>query len=135
MSVNYVERSRFVDRPRLLSVAQTDETIRSAHLIGAKKLGLNFFSEAPSKQVYGPNEVVDHLSHSNTEVLPLPNLLDVLKDTYVSKEDRELIEAAQALNDAALERYQVDVSSTNLERFGLLVGYTLKMKNSNDFSV
>ena len=76
-----------------------------------------------------------HLAHSNTEVLPLPDLLDVLKDTSVSKEDRELIEAAQALNDAALERYQVDVSSTNLERFGLLVGYTLKMKNSNDFSV
>ena len=53
----------------------------------------------------------------------------------MSKEDRELIEAAQALNDTALEKYQADVSSTILELFGLLADYTLKMKNNNDFSL
>ena len=78
MSVNYVERSRFADRPRLLSVNQTDETIRCARLNGAKKLSLNFYPEAPSKQVYWPNEVVDHRAHSNTKVLPLLDLPDVL---------------------------------------------------------
>ena len=103
-------------------------------LIDTKKLGLNFFPKAPSKQVYGPNEVVDHLTHTNTEVHPLPDLLDVLKDTSVSKEDREFIEAAQALNDTALKRYQANVSSTILERFRHLGDCTLKMKNNNNFS-
>ena len=133
-SIKFLKHDRIAHRPLLMCISLIDETVRSARNIG-KKLDLTFCPDAPSRKIFGPNEVQDHLAHTSSDVLPLPKLKDVLAGTTnVTKEDEEIIRSAQELNQSALEKYQQLASSTTLELFSLLREFVLKIKNNVNFN-
>ena len=130
--VKGLKNNRIGHRPLLLAIAKIDEMYRLMREEGAKQ-GLKFPAEAPSRKIFGPNvyllikfpsilqillkETKDFLYHESETLFPLPKLDNVLKGVTMDESDpnKEIIESNVSANDAALEKYQLEVQTAYMD--------------------
>ena len=103
---------RISERPIVLAMGELTRLMNAVKMNG-KNLGFLYPPQGPLVQLLGPRKFRDQLAYSQLPGLPLPlaSLDNLLKDTTVSPQDRELIATNLVAADVTLKEHMRDLSN------------------------